>query len=806
MEKEQAKEKYQDKISKGHTVAMAKQKKDSDLLVSIGNLQPQQCVFIDIHLSFPMQSESGYWRYSLPSGFIPNSHLSPEVPQASGVTLEMNITAISEFPILDYSSNWPLISNLAVDTIVATFDQSSSEIPTEEFWFKYRASVIAPSCLIQRLGDKYAAMLSFIPYCAPGESVEDLESTAEYLVILDRSGSMENRRIALAKQAAIFFLKSLPSQSKFNIISFGTNFSLMHPESVLANSETVNHSIAILSSYTADMGGTNIYGPLEHVFKQAISNDYPRFIFLITDGDVSDTESVIGLIKKNSAFCRISAFGIEDANPNLIYKAAEAGRGEAYIIKKAEEIGKCVIDSLSKCMVPCILDFQVDWEADCVPSNRNIGILKYGERFIQYSIMDHISTTRPVLKFFDTYAHKQLEYSISLQQEIPGDQIFKLWAKNKIQDMISESMPKESIIKISTEFKVPSPYTAFICVKKNLESSAGDMETVHIPIFESIRGGFEKVMNYLGKKKPLNYVPGGFSSDSSSSSERMVMLCGRPPGQLIGGINSPSVPSNHMGIYVMARGHIGGKSSSSSSSDSFSQKRKNSPKAVISAKPRQYLGNSSSSSSSNSSMKKGKTSFTAIKCSIPVAAIKSSNPSTKVQMGIPKPLEDVLAPTKLLKAKDSSSSDSSNSSEEESKDANLLLFEAKAKSNSKSSDLAPVVLKSAPKPLERSGNAKSKPECIDIVLLQSSEGFWTWLDLAQLIPKLELIRDTLEVLESNLNENATAYALLYLSTYFISNRDEWMLVERKGLRWLKQHHFDFEKFSREAASVILESR
>ena len=78
---------------------------------------------------------------------------------------------------------------------------------------------------------------------------------------------MSGKRIDLAKQALKLFLHSLPIGAKFNIVSFGSDFSLLFPESREYSDESLEEANVLLNKMGADMGGTEIYQPLDEIFK-----------------------------------------------------------------------------------------------------------------------------------------------------------------------------------------------------------------------------------------------------------------------------------------------------------------------------------------------------------------------------------------------------------------------------------------------------------------------------------------------------------------------------------------------------------
>jgi hypothetical protein len=122
------------------------------------------------------------------------------------------------------------------------------------------------------------------------------EISSVLFVIVDCSGSMtEDNRIGLAKEAMLLFIRSLPVGSHFNIIRFGSHFEIHFKNEILTvvyDEQTAKQAENLTRSMSANFGGTELLEPLKHLKDHPPIKGRSRQIFLLTDGEISNTNEV----------------------------------------------------------------------------------------------------------------------------------------------------------------------------------------------------------------------------------------------------------------------------------------------------------------------------------------------------------------------------------------------------------------------------------------------------------------------------------------------------------------------------------
>lgn len=114
---------------------------------------------------------------------------------------------------------------------------------------------------------------------------------------------------------------------------------------------------------SANMGGTEIFQPLQTILMEKVIEGYPRQVFLLTDGGVSDTQGVIKMVKKSTKYCRVHSIGIGNgASYDLIQRCAEGGKGRYLMISDNESPAEKIIELLESTLTPIISKVNLKFE------------------------------------------------------------------------------------------------------------------------------------------------------------------------------------------------------------------------------------------------------------------------------------------------------------------------------------------------------------------------------------------------------------------------------------------------------------
>ncbi|XP_041662234.1 von Willebrand factor A domain-containing protein 5A-like [Cheilinus undulatus] len=188
----------------------------------------------------------------------------------------------------------------------------------------------------------------------------------------------------------LLLLKSLPLGCYFNIYSFGSGYEHIFPKSVEYSQKTMEEALKKVGEMEANLGGTEILRPLQHIYSQPCIQNQPRQLFVFTDGEVWNTKVVIDLVKKNSHLHRCFSFGIgERASSALINGLAKEGGGHAQFITSTDRMQPKLMQSLRYALQPAVIDVSVSWDLPKVVSvsvlSPPITALFQGQRSLVYA-------------------------------------------------------------------------------------------------------------------------------------------------------------------------------------------------------------------------------------------------------------------------------------------------------------------------------------------------------------------------------------------------------------------------------------
>ena len=499
LEKEKAKEKYNDTISTGNS-SLISYNENNTTKICLGNLPSGEeielktyffghiiCKDLSYQAKFPVIFPSFLIQDSKSEGNIENYSYNKSVVQG-----KININTSSKITrlIISGSKNFDKIEKKYsddkrnIDIEICKYNFSDKDIPgiilfrteniyEEKLYYQYNPNKNESYYMLQKalfipelkkeLKDEIDENEN-IDYISLIKNNEDEKENPEicYIFLLDQSGSMSGNRIELCSKALLLFLQSLNEKSYFQLVGFGSNYEYYSEKPLEYNKENVKNLMEKIRNLKADKGCTYLYKPLENIYNNKIYEEYnmKKYIILLTDGELHDKEKVLNLIGSKSDEFIFNSLGIGECDKDLIQRTALSGKGYSYYIDDLNQLNSVVISLLDRVKEYFTINCTTTNKKPLIENDNKYTIEKYD--FFNYGFILDEKDINNIEFNINIKGKEDIKISFDKNRIIrlsEGDYLGKLIVDKYLKSNIQKDTKIK--IKLSKEYNILTDETAF---------------------------------------------------------------------------------------------------------------------------------------------------------------------------------------------------------------------------------------------------------------------------------------------------------------------------------------------------------
>ncbi|UJR29812.1 hypothetical protein I4U23_017356 [Adineta vaga] len=529
-EKKEAQKEYNDALQQGHGAYLLEQNEQSqdNFIINVGALLPgKEChITISYVTELDLIENGKKIHFVVPTTIAPrynpsqggisspagtNSQYIQTTPYTIDFQCQIDKTNVSSVS----SSSHPIQIDLnQTDYYLIKFSQTNTHLDRD---------ILVDIHLNEQRSNTILAIESnvFMISFTPNEedcrrAMKNVETTNEFLFIVDCSGSMQDEnKIGYAQQSMLLFLKSLPLNSQFNIIRFGSDYqSLFDSATVVYNEENSKKAEHLIKNMRADLGGTELLNPLKWLEEHPPQEGRSRQIFLLTDGEISNVDQVLDLCRSMSKSSRIFSFGL-GASPSrsLVKGLARSTNGRFCFIPPSTKVDTFVGQQLEKALQPSITNIQIksNLSSQITTAPKVLPPVYANDRLIIYGFLDNSSyefdhnieielfnnenklseakitqipniiTNQTISRLAGKALILELQHS-KLAPIRKGSTQPRFQEENKQSIDEQKEEQKKRIIDLSLKYHILSPHTSFIGIEKRLNGNNDQMVLREVPI------------------------------------------------------------------------------------------------------------------------------------------------------------------------------------------------------------------------------------------------------------------------------------------------------------------------------------
>ena len=246
---------------------------------------------------------------------------------------------------------------------------------------------------------------------------ELIEHPGLFIFLIDQSGSMSGEPIKLVQDSLNLLIQSLPLNSYYQLIGFGSDFIKYDEIPKEYNKDNIQSTKEIILTLDSKLGGTNIFDPLKSIYNDNHYNliKLPKYIILLTDGEVENKDDVLNLILQNNSQFKVHSIGLgKYFSKELIKGVGINGKGSFHFCEQLKDLNKTIIETLNNCMLSI-------YSCNFLLKNNNLNVIKTFENDNKYY-----------------YQFSKLTFSFIVKGKINDDENIEIEFENKSNEQLNK--------------------------------------------------------------------------------------------------------------------------------------------------------------------------------------------------------------------------------------------------------------------------------------------------------------------------------------------------------------------------------
>ena len=498
LEKQQAREIYQQEKQAGREAALAEQDSYKTFDIAVYPVRAGQDVRISLTYIQPVHIDSSIGRfvYPLEEGGVDEQKMSFwTYNEAVEEAFSFNLSFRSSWPIDDFrlpehpqanilqlsDSEW----NVSLVNEVAAIEEGTATLSTPSVVHRLDQDIVVYWRQVQGLPgsvemvtykENPAERGTFMLTLTPGDDLAPITDGRDWVFVLDFSGSMEGKFHSLI-EGVNKGLGRLNPNDRFRIILFNNQAREITSGFEYAAPENVQHYIRVLESNRPN-SGTDLFAGLNRGI-QSLDADRSSALILVTDGvaNLGYTEKKDFLELLEQTDVRLFTFVLgNSSNRPLLESMAKVSNGFAINVSNSDDIAGKILEATSRLTHEALHDVDVQISgvkvSDLTPER--IGSLYRGQQLILFG--HYRGSGEASVSVNGQISGRNKSYTSSFEFPEAGmlhPEIERLWAFAKIEDLQNrldyfgeDADIEQAITDIAVENGLVTDHTSMIVLRE----------------------------------------------------------------------------------------------------------------------------------------------------------------------------------------------------------------------------------------------------------------------------------------------------------------------------------------------------